>query len=244
MDAVKSRYGKIALKWPLSYVRTLIIGLAILCACTLHPPPEPGTCLKQTTHSYLDSFTTPPLSKSTLSARDWFAQLAVHVTISESWRKYICFTLGERVRVNACVCTVLFTLTAMCLCLVAPAAVYYFRLLLSGDVEENPGPELGLLNASSYNELQEENARLWEFVNNLQTQLDRLEGFSRRNNIRFFNVFEGEKEDVSVCARKVVQLLTRFFPWKEWSIRDIERAHRTGPRTTHSKWNRPRTLIE
>jgi len=88
--------------------------------------------------------------------------------------------------------------------------------------------------------LKEENQRLWAYVENLGAQINRLEGFSRRNNLRLFNVFEGD-EDVRACARKVVQLLTRFFPCKSWSLRDIERAHRIGPK--HDDWGKPRTLI-
>ncbi|KAL8620545.1 hypothetical protein ACOMHN_028048 [Nucella lapillus] len=75
----------------------------------------------------------------------------------------------------------------------------------------------------------------------MDTQVDRLESFSRRNNLRFFNVFEGPKENNFQCTRKVIQLLNRFFPIKQWSIDDVERAHRIGPR--NEKYEQPRPII-
>ena len=71
-----------------------------------------------------------------------------------------------------------------------------------------------------------------------EDELDRLEMFSRRNNIKFFNVYEGPNESYTDCVRKVVQLLNRFYPIKTWSTSDIERAHRTGP-NRDSKYPRP-----
>ncbi|KAL8582253.1 hypothetical protein ACOMHN_037010 [Nucella lapillus] len=75
----------------------------------------------------------------------------------------------------------------------------------------------------------------------MDTQVDRLESFSRRNNLRFFNVFEGPKENNFQCTRKVIQLLNRFFPIKQWSIDDVERAHQIGPR--NEKYEQPRPII-
>ena len=63
----------------------------------------------------------------------------------------------------------------------------------------------------------------------LDDHLDRLDAFSRNNNYQIFNVHEGPGEDYKSCARKVVQLLNRFFPFKTWRPEDLEQAHRVGP---------------
>lgn len=79
------------------------------------------------------------------------------------------------------------------------------------------------------------------FVEKMDDQMDKLEAFSRRNNVRFFNVFQEQDENDIQCIRKVVQLLNRFFPEKIWTVDDIERAHRSGPRS--SDRNPQRTII-
>ena len=61
--------------------------------------------------------------------------------------------------------------------------------------------------------------------------MDKLEFFSRRNNVRFFNVYEESDETSEDCVRKVVQLLNRFYSQKVWTRDDVERAHRTGPKS-------------
>lgn len=73
----------------------------------------------------------------------------------------------------------------------------------------------------------------------MDSQVDKIESFSRRNNVRFFNVHEGPQEDNSQCTRMVVQLLNRFFGTKNWTTDDLERAHRLGRKST----NRPRPII-
>ena len=72
-------------------------------------------------------------------------------------------------------------------------------------------------------------------------KVDKLEFFSRRNNVRFFNVYEESDETSEDCVRKVVQLLNRFYSQKVWTRDDVERAHRTGPKS--GDINRPRPLI-
>ena len=72
-------------------------------------------------------------------------------------------------------------------------------------------------------------------------KVDKLEFFSRRNNVRFFNVYEESDETSEDCVRKVVQLLIRFYSQKVWTRDDVERAHRTGPKS--GDINRPRPLI-
>ena len=64
----------------------------------------------------------------------------------------------------------------------------------------------------------------------LGDHLDRLEAFSRRNDVRFFNVHEGPGEDYKSCVRKVVQLLNRFYPHKTWGPEDVERVHCIEPK--------------
>ena len=76
----------------------------------------------------------------------------------------------------------------------------------------------------------------------LDDHLDRLDAFSRKNNLRFFNVHEGPGEDYMSCARKVVQLLNRFFHFKTWRPEDLEQAHRVGPKR-RKDGSRPPTLV-
>ena len=72
--------------------------------------------------------------------------------------------------------------------------------------------------------------------------MDKLESFSRRNNVRFFNVYEGPNEENAACFSKVVQLLNRFYSSsKTWTADDVERAHRTGPK--NDSYNRPRPIV-
>ena len=72
--------------------------------------------------------------------------------------------------------------------------------------------------------------------------MDKLESFSRRNNIRFSNVYEGPNEGNAACVSKVVQLLNRFYSSsKTWTADDVERAHRTGPK--NDNYNRPRPIV-
>ena len=74
---------------------------------------------------------------------------------------------------------------------------------------------------------------------NLDDHVDKLEAFSRRNNVRFFNVYEGENEDYDSCCEKVVRLMNQYYPRKTWQKEDVERAHRVGPRDSRH----PRPLI-
>ena len=48
-----------------------------------------------------------------------------------------------------------------------------------------------------------------------EQEIDKLESFSRRNNIRLFNVYEGSNEDDTSRVQKVVQLLNRFYSTKQ-----------------------------
>ena len=72
-------------------------------------------------------------------------------------------------------------------------------------------------------------------------KVDKLEFFSRRNNVRVFNVYEEPDETSEDCVRKSVQLLNRLYSQKAWTRDNVERAHRTGPKS--GDINRPRPLI-
>ena len=67
-----------------------------------------------------------------------------------------------------------------------------------------------------------------DMIQQMDGQIDKIESFSRRNNLRFFNVLEDDREDDLKCTRKVVQLLNRFYPMRQWTVDDVERAHRLG----------------
>ena len=62
----------------------------------------------------------------------------------------------------------------------------------------------------------------------LEDDLDRLEGQSRRDNLRFYGLPENENEFYESCATAMVDLLNKNFTNKQWSLQDITRAHRVG----------------
>lgn len=92
--------------------------------------------------------------------------------------------------------------------------------------------------AKTMNELTEKCDKLKESVSTLDKECDRLEGFSRRDNVRFFNIPETPDEN---CKQKVLKSL-RDNTTKEWSERDIIRAHRLGTRRGGPR-GQPRPLI-
>ena len=75
----------------------------------------------------------------------------------------------------------------------------------------------------------------------LNKEIDRLEGFSRRDNLQFFGLGpETPAESFQVCAGKAVAALNDLQnPVKRWTEEDISRAHRTG----QSRTDGPRTMI-
>lgn len=76
-------------------------------------------------------------------------------------------------------------------------------------------------------------------VKELEDEVDRLERYSRRNNVMLYGLPEDEGETYEVSANKAMQTLKRYFPEKDWHRDDIERAHRVG----HTQSRRPRPLI-
>ena len=60
-------------------------------------------------------------------------------------------------------------------------------------------------------------------------EVDRLEAFSRRDNLRLFGIPQvGDTESYSQCASAVVSVLNSVEGSKTWTDRDIVRAHRIG----------------
>ena len=69
---------------------------------------------------------------------------------------------------------------------------------------------------------------LIQTVASLEAEVDRLEGFSRRNNIKLFGIPEDVGDTDEDCAEAVRNVLQTYVPENEWSPDVIERAHRLG----------------
>ena len=68
-----------------------------------------------------------------------------------------------------------------------------------------------------------------EVTRRLEDKIDKLESFSKRDNLKFFNVPEStELENNDSCARKILDLLQTCVPDRAWQLSDIVRAHRLG----------------
>ena len=65
-------------------------------------------------------------------------------------------------------------------------------------------------------------------LDNLENDVDDLEGRSRRDNVRFYGIAVEANETFADCKEKVVSLLNRHVQSKHWNDRDIVIAHRTG----------------
>jgi hypothetical protein len=77
-------------------------------------------------------------------------------------------------------------------------------------------------------EVSDKQDRLYETVANLEAEVDRLEGFSRRNNIKFFGIPEANSGKEDDCAQAVLNVLSTYIPQEKWGAETIERAHRLG----------------
>ena len=80
-----------------------------------------------------------------------------------------------------------------------------------------------------------------------EDELDKLESFSRRDNLRFFGVAETYNESFETCATKMVELL-QGVTRKSWSKDDIVRAHRIGKQPSFAsvagnRQSKPRPMI-
>ena len=87
----------------------------------------------------------------------------------------------------------------------------------------------------------EDQCRTAEKLQKLESEIERLESFSRRNNLRFFIIPQPTSETGGDCTRTLVRTLNQFYPSKRWDEDDIERAHRTGSTVSNSR--RPRPII-
>ena len=103
---------------------------------------------------------------------------------------------------------------------------------LSDTVEEN---------RQKITNIAEDQCRTAEKLQKLESEIERLESFSRRNNLRFFNISQPTNETDDDCTRTLVRTLNQFYPLKRWDEDDIERAHRTGSTVSNSR--RPRPII-
>ena len=99
--------------------------------------------------------------------------------------------------------------------------------------------------AAAVGDLQEE-VRVIE--KRYEEELDKLEAFSRRDNLRFFGLPESQNETFETCAEKVVEVLQGTVPNKVWCVGDVVRAHRIGKRPTFAsgaanRAHKPRPMI-
>ncbi|XP_067668149.1 uncharacterized protein [Haliotis asinina] len=71
--------------------------------------------------------------------------------------------------------------------------------------------------------------------------IDKLEAFSRRDNIVFHGLAESQDESFNKCKDTVVSVLNNFVKARHWVRPDIICAHRIGKKQTYQE--RPRPLI-
>ena len=76
-------------------------------------------------------------------------------------------------------------------------------------------------------------------VDRLEVELDRLETFSRRNNVKLFGIPEYGGMGREDCAETVRDILQTYLPSKSWAPDSIERAHRLGPPNPQNPNPRP-----
>ncbi|KAL8618583.1 hypothetical protein ACOMHN_021852 [Nucella lapillus] len=76
-------------------------------------------------------------------------------------------------------------------------------------------------------------------VGDLETEIDRLEGFSRHNNIKLFGVPESTGEEQEDCEEIVRYVLETYISEKTWDPDVIKRAHRLGKPNSHNRNPRP-----
>ena len=75
-------------------------------------------------------------------------------------------------------------------------------------------------------ELKTENKMLWREIGSIKTKVDRLEGHSRRNNLKFNGVEGAHDEKWSVTEQKVRSFIRDELNMPDLEHVDIERAHR------------------
>lgn len=85
--------------------------------------------------------------------------------------------------------------------------------------------------------------RLNQTAAELDDKIDKLEAFSRRDNLKFFNIAQSADEDYYTCVTKVLDVLRDTVPEKHWDRTDIVRAHRLGNKKHDSNPARPQPMI-
>ncbi|KAK7473778.1 hypothetical protein BaRGS_00035001 [Batillaria attramentaria] len=83
--------------------------------------------------------------------------------------------------------------------------------------------------------------RLADGLAGLEDDIDKLERYSRRNNVLLYGVAEEARETYDSCCEKVITTLQKYMPGKEWKPEDVERCHRLGGFASQSQ--RPRPII-
>ena len=78
-------------------------------------------------------------------------------------------------------------------------------------------------------------------VEEYDDELDKLESNSRRNNVMFHGISEGDGEMSRECTDKLISVLNDHVKTKTWQRSDIGRAHRLGMKKNDP--NKPRPLI-
>ena len=89
--------------------------------------------------------------------------------------------------------------------------------------------------------LNDELSKKGDRMDNIEKNIDRLEAYSRRENTRIFGIPEDENETPLSIKENLLSYFRIASPDKEWSTRDIVRAHRIG--STTDAENDPRPII-
>jgi membrane-bound lytic murein transglycosylase len=76
---------------------------------------------------------------------------------------------------------------------------------------------------------------MFDIVAELESEIDRLEGYSRRNNIKLFGIPKELVDKTENCAEAVLNVLNTYVPEKKWEPDVIERAHRLGTRNPQNR---------
>ena len=164
-----------------------------------------------------------------------------------------------------------YTSVSQRLCILSTLAYMAILLLLSGDIETNPGPQQHNQNYQQdcytkiANQIQQGFALvIYEFselkqkmndymmnmnlrndsmrrqIDELDTNIDRLEDFVRKANVKFFGIEEDDVDGMP-ATDKLISLLNKYTSNQQWQHKDIAFTYREGPRK--GKRSPPRPLV-
>ena len=86
--------------------------------------------------------------------------------------------------------------------------------------------------------------KLVDLSMDVSDRLGKLEAFSRRDNLKFFNIPQSRNENHDTCTATLLEFLQNTIPNKQWSRDDIMRAHRLGNSNQNSNgYTRPQPII-